>query len=135
MTRLLTFIILFGLLFLPGGYVHSDQERANGLQYHAADRLPADFFLSAFDDPAQFHKPSEPGASKAEHTIKAIEVEEDEEPVNTKHCGSSFFGVAGVYTVDENPFILDFLNDDLPFHDHFPYTSSSRFILHCVIRI
>lgn len=131
MRMLIRFLLLVCFLSL-GGYVQA----CPTCLYHATEkvchRAANEIHCSGSrSEEEQLSRTPLPGTRKADHKIKAVEIQEDDESdSNKKNQGAEYTSFSS-YSGD----IHQHLTSRLPFCKHFSYSSAQKFIINRVIRI
>lgn len=129
MTRLLIGFILSLYVLLPGGLAHGFS-----LEKTFEGSARARFFAEQLDA-AQICATDAPGARKARDKVKAIEIQEDEDPGSSRKDPAARKPRIIFYIAPVDSYTTCGAESQLPFCEHFSYAASPKFIMHRVIRI
>lgn len=128
MIRLLVGFILSLYVFSPGGHAHAFQHSID----HAPKRTPVAY---AFFDDFQLCPDGLPGARRASEKIKAVEIQEDDEPGSSRKHPESRNPYITLHSTLAHQCAPRDLKRQLPLFAHSFSSSSHKFIVHRVIRI
>lgn len=134
MTRFcINFFLSLCFFLLKGhGHLYADTDQDNlykSLQQHSESTVQIRVFDILSQQPLISNAPSS-GAKNEK--IKATEVEEEESFSARKHLQiSQYFCLSSQDPTSD----YSYLKNPLPLCNHFSYSSSDKFIVHCIIRV
>ncbi|OQP61205.1 hypothetical protein A3860_05695 [Niastella vici] len=133
MKSVIKMLLLCGFLFL-GGYAHTTQAPFGPA--NTADRSALAEYPVVQKNKAFFTAAPLPGLRKVADPLKATKEEDDDDDDDffKKHPGTGYGGISSFYTTIVE-YCDYYLSGRLPVREHFSYVSTSKFIMHCVIRI
>jgi len=135
MMRLLIRLI-FSLCFLClGGYAYTHQFRVAYSSNNIFEATAQNYIASLQNDKVVISKDHSPNTRKLNDKIKAVEIEDDDDPVSFKK-----YSEAGNYCIDffylpKPVYVYRNYNSRLPFCNYFSWSSCDKFIVNRVIRI
>jgi len=128
-------LLLCGFLFL-GWYAHTSQA-PGGYAANTVDRSALAEYPVVQNNKAFFTAAPLRGVKKVADPLKATKEEDDDDDDDDyfkKHPGTGCGGIPSFYSIIIGRF-SNYHTGRLPVCEHFSYVSTSRFIMHCVIRI
>jgi hypothetical protein len=118
-----------------GGYAYTHQFHVGYSSNNIFEAATQSYIVSLQNDKAVISKDHSSNTKKLNDKIKAVEIEDDDDPVSFKKYSEVNNFCIDFFYVQKPAYVYRYNNSRLPFCEHFSRSSCDKFIINRVIRI
>ena len=133
--RLLIRFIFSVCFLLIGGYAYTHQFHLGYSSNNIFQATAQNYIASLQNDKVVISKDHSSNTRKHNDKIKAVEIEDDDDPVSFKKYSETSNFCIDFFYVQKPAYVCQRNNNRLPFCKHFSRSSCDKFIINRVIRI